>query len=82
MSCDDGVAAKLGLRHLIQLGHSRIGMLLGPLTTSRQSAAAAVDGVMVRVGREPVEREHSAYSLQAGQAAGARLLAKGVTSVI
>src|SRR4029077_13946024 len=30
VSCDDGVAAEQALNHLLSLGHTRIGVLLGP----------------------------------------------------
>ncbi|AEW98379.1 LacI family transcriptional regulator (plasmid) [Streptantibioticus cattleyicolor NRRL 8057 = DSM 46488] len=85
VSCDDSVAVEQAWRHLVSLGHERIGLVLGPedhipsqrkLTTVRQVAAAA--------GRE-LAGEHVAralFSLEGGQAATARLLERGVTGII
>ncbi|MCS0499214.1 LacI family DNA-binding transcriptional regulator [Protaetiibacter mangrovi] len=82
VSTDDKVAIELGWNHLRQLGHERIGLVLGPedhvpsqrkLDAARRLADAA--GV-------PLEIAHSHYTLEAGQAAAARLLAGGVTGIL
>jgi DNA-binding LacI/PurR family transcriptional regulator len=85
VSCDDQVAAELALRHLLQLGHTTIGMLLGPEdhVPSRRKLA----GVERVLAADPAASaslvvEHSTYSMQAGQAGAARLLSRGATAMI
>lgn len=82
VSTDDAVATEQAWNHLRQLGHERIGLVLGPedhVPSQRKLAAArkaaAADGLTLEVA-------HSHYSLEAGQAATARLLVKGVTALI
>jgi len=82
VSTDDAVATEQAWNHLRQLGHERIGLVLGPedhVPSQRKLAAARraaeADGLELEVA-------HSHYSLEAGQAATARLLAKGVTAII
>lgn len=82
VSTDDGVAMEQAWSHLRQLGHTRIGLVLGPkdhIPSQRKLAAArrVSDG---QLADEHVA--HSLYSLEAGQAAAARLLAVGVTAII
>jgi len=82
VSTDDAVATEQAWSHLRQLGHERIGLVLGPedhVPSQRKLAAARraaeADGLELEVA-------HSHYSLEAGQAATARLLARGVTAII
>jgi DNA-binding LacI/PurR family transcriptional regulator len=82
VSTDDSVATQQAWNHLKQLGHSRIGLVLGPsdhMPSQRKLAAA----VSVAGDELPQERiVHSHYSLEAGQAAAAKLLQLGVTAMI
>ena len=82
VSTDDSVATQQAWNHLIQLGHTRIGMVLGPsdhVPSQRKLAAAkAIAGRAL----PPEFIAHSHYSLEAGQAAATRLLAAGVTAMI
>ncbi|GGR28076.1 LacI family DNA-binding transcriptional regulator [Agromyces mediolanus] len=85
VSCDDAMSIEQGYGHLVQLGHRRIGILLGPRdhVPSRRKLAAA---------RRMAERHglalddelvvHSLYSLESGQAAAAKLLRAGVTAIV
>lgn len=85
VSCDDSVAVEQAWRHLVSLGHERIGFVLGPadhMPSQRKLAAArtlaARSGVTV-----PDERVARAmFSLEGGQAAATRLLDQGVTGII
>ena len=82
VSTDDSVAMEQAWSHLRQLGHTRIGLVLGPrdhIPSQRKLAAArrVSGGLLVD---ELVA--YSLYSLEAGQAAAARLLAVGVTAII
>jgi len=82
VSTDDGVAMEQAWSHLRQLGHDRIGLVLGPrdhVPSQRKLAAAQ------RMNGGPIPEAHiahSLYSLEAGQAAATRLLAAGVTALI
>ncbi|WP_223690386.1 LacI family DNA-binding transcriptional regulator [Leifsonia poae] len=85
VSCDDAVATAQALTHLRSLGHTRIGLLLGPrdhVPSQRKLAAARriFDGWGVPLDDDLVV--HSLYSLEAGQAAASRLLRSGVTAIV
>ncbi|PWI44871.1 LacI family DNA-binding transcriptional regulator [Streptomyces sp. ICBB 8177] len=85
VSCDDAVAVEQAWRHLVSLGHERVGLVLGPpdhVPSSRKLAAA--HEVAKASGLElPEERvEHAMFSQAGGQAAAGRLLERGVTGVI
>ncbi|MBL0887570.1 LacI family DNA-binding transcriptional regulator [Myceligenerans indicum] len=85
VSCDDLIATQQGLEHLVSMGHERIGLLLGPgdhVPSERKLAAAR--SFAARAGIEfPDELVvHSRYGIEAGQAAGARLVERGVTAIL
>ena len=85
VSCDDEVAVEQALGHLTSLGHTRIGLLLGPedhVPSERKLGAARALGA--RLGLELPDRwvERSAYSLESGQASATRLLREGVTAIV
>ncbi|MEV5321641.1 LacI family DNA-binding transcriptional regulator [Streptomyces sp. NPDC052687] len=82
VACDDAVAVEQSWRHLVSLGHERIGLVLGPadhIPSRRRlnAAAGAAGGVLAD---EFVER--SMFSLEGGQAAASRLLERGVTGIV
>jgi DNA-binding LacI/PurR family transcriptional regulator len=85
VATDDVTATEQAYSHLRALGHQIIGMVLGPedhmpsllklrsfLQASRRDGANA--------GPDMVE--HVPFSLEAGHAGGARLIARGVTGII
>jgi DNA-binding LacI/PurR family transcriptional regulator len=85
VSCDDTVATAQALNHLRSLGHTRIGLLLGPrdhIPSQRKLAAAnsIFDGWGIALDDDLIV--HSLYSLEAGQAAATRLLKAGVTAIV
>ena len=80
VSTDDAVAMQQAYAHLANLGHGRIGLILGP-----------PDHVPSRRKREAFERtvggpsefvERTRFSLEGGHAAATKLLARGVTGII
>ncbi|MBP2478005.1 DNA-binding LacI/PurR family transcriptional regulator [Crossiella equi] len=85
VSCDDAVAAEQALTHLLSLGHTKVGMVLGPpdhLPSRRKLAAFTASAT--KAGLEvPAEWVgHAMFSLEGGQAAAARLIERGVTGIV
>jgi LacI family repressor for deo operon, udp, cdd, tsx, nupC, and nupG len=74
VSADDRIAVRQAHSHLISLGHTNIGLLLGPIdhVPSARKAAEFPD--------LPVAR--SLYSMEGAQAAATRLYKQGVTALI
>ncbi|MBR7673677.1 LacI family DNA-binding transcriptional regulator [Streptomyces daliensis] len=93
VACDDAVAVEQAWRHLVSLGHERIGLVLGPsdhvpsqrkLAAARACASAGTaTGAGTAAGELPDEYvERALFSLEGGQAAASRLLARGVTGLV
>lgn len=85
VSCDDSVAVEQAWRHLVSLGHERIGLVLGPsdhMPSLRKLAAARV--LAEESGRVIPDAwvTRAMFSLEGGQAAAMRLLDEGVTGFI
>ncbi|MFD0107603.1 LacI family DNA-binding transcriptional regulator [Streptomyces sp. NPDC127164] len=82
IACDDAVAVEQSWRHLVSLGHERIGLVLGPSDhiPSLRRLQAAVQAAGGSVAEGFVER--SMFSLEGGQAAASRLIDRGVTGII
>ncbi|MDL9980449.1 LacI family DNA-binding transcriptional regulator [Microbacterium sp. ASV49] len=85
VSTDDAAAADQAVTHLLQLGHRRIGLLLGPLDhiPSRRKLASA-RAVLERAGI-PFDEAlvvRGLYSLESGQAGASRLFANGATAIV
>jgi DNA-binding LacI/PurR family transcriptional regulator len=85
VACDDDYATELSIRHLRDLGHERIGFVLGPEDhVPSQRKLAAARRVLAETG-EPLDAARvarSTYSLEAGQAAAASLLGSDVTAIV
>ncbi|WP_242497591.1 LacI family DNA-binding transcriptional regulator [Microbacterium protaetiae] len=85
VSTDDAAAAEQAVLHLYQLGHRRIGMLMGPadhIPSQRKLTAAAP--LLERLGA-PLRADmvvQGLYSLESGQAGAARLIDGGATAVV
>jgi DNA-binding LacI/PurR family transcriptional regulator len=86
VSTDDAVAMEQAYSHLVDLGHERIGLILGPpdhvpsLRKLRafEEIAARFNGTDLPA--ELVERTR--FSIEGGHAAAARLLARNATAII
>lgn len=85
VATDDAVAAEQAFSHLRALGHQEIGMILGPedhmpsrLRLASFLAVSQRAGVKEQAGRV----EHVPFALEAGHAAGARLVGRGITAII
>jgi DNA-binding LacI/PurR family transcriptional regulator len=85
VSCDDSAAADQAMNHLLSLGHTRIGLLMGPpdhVPSQRKIVAAQAIAAAAGAPLDKADIVHSLYSLEAGQAAATRLLARGVTGIV
>jgi DNA-binding LacI/PurR family transcriptional regulator len=85
VACDDEVAVEQALGHLVSLGHTRVGLLLGPVDhvpSERKLGAARAMAERLGLDLGPDRVVRSAYSLESGQAAAGRLLKSGVTGII
>lgn len=85
VSCDDAVAAEQAFGHLLQLGHQKIGLLLGPpdhMPSIRKLAGARAYAAKSAISLPEEHIVHGHYSLEAGQAGANRLLQAGVTAII
>jgi len=85
VSCDDAVAVEQAMGHLLSLGHSRIGLLIGPpdhVPSQRKLAAARVVAAGAGIALEPEQIAHCLYSLEGAQASAMRLLGAGVTGIV
>ncbi|RKS68463.1 DNA-binding LacI/PurR family transcriptional regulator [Motilibacter peucedani] len=86
ISNDDVAAMDLAVRHLVALGHRRIGLAVGPerfvpvIRKIQGFRAALRDTLGVEDASEFVEP--SLFSVEGGQASGNRLLDKGCTAII
>ncbi len=80
VSCDDRVAAEMAIGHLRSLGHTRIGMVLGP--EDHVPSRRKLEAFQASDGAHPAFVEHTMFSLEGGHAAAARLVGRGVTGIV
>jgi len=85
VSTDDVSAAEQAVSHLHQLGHRRIGLLLGPVghMPSKRKREGA-ERVLVKLGSalDPNLVVNGLYSIESGQAGASRLFAAGATGIV
>ncbi|MGW3402359.1 LacI family DNA-binding transcriptional regulator [Streptomyces zhihengii] len=88
VSPDDQAAMHLAVTHLAALGHTRIGLALGPrrFVPVLRKIEGFQHAMAERLGVAPEESEeliqHSLYTLEGGQAAAAGLIGRGCTAVV
>ena len=85
VSTDDAVAAEQAFNHLQTLGHEEVGMILGPEDHMPSRLRLEAFETLTRRARTadgPLRVEHVPFSLEAGHAAGARLVSRGITGII
>lgn len=85
VSCDDAMASEQALDHLVALGHSSIGLLLGPSdhvpsNRKRDGACAAAARLGLSIPDRLIAR--AMFSAEGGQAATGTLLDHGATAII
>ena len=85
VATDDAAAGEQALSHLRQLGHRRIGILLGPADhIPSQRKLAAVRAELERLG-DPLDDDmvvNGLYALESGQAGAKKLIARGATAIV
>ncbi len=79
VSVDHRAAVRLAVSHLVELGHDRIGLAVGP--PRFVPAQRMVEG-FTRSGRDPDLVEHSLFTVEGGHAAADALLDRGCTAVV
>ncbi len=85
VACDDRVAVEQAMGHLLSLGHSRIGVLVGPPDhepSRRKLVAARAVASRAGVRLEPDQVAHSLYTLEGAQASATRLIEAGATGLV
>ena len=86
VSTDDAVAMEQAYGHLSALGHTRIGVILGPSdhVPSRRKLAAFEAAVAAATGQPlaPELAERTKFSLEGGHASATRLIKQGVTGIV
>lgn len=85
VSTDDAAAAEQAVVHLHQLGHRRIGLLMGSVgsvPSDRKVESAMRTFARLGCDTDPELVARGFYSLEAGQSGGARLLERGATALV
>ncbi len=80
VSCDDQVAAEMAIGHLRSLGHTRIGMVLGP--EDHVPSRRKLEAFLASDAADTALVEHTMFSLEGGHAAASRLVSRGVTGIV
>jgi len=86
ISNDDEASMELSVSHLVHLGHTRIGLAIGPdryVPVIRKIAGFRAS-MRSLLGRQDVDDliERTVFSVEGGAAAAGRLIRRGVTAII
>src|SRR4051812_42190523 len=86
ISNDDVASMELSVGHLVELGHTRIGLAVGPqrFTTVLRKMAGFREAMRRRLGLDDVDPwiETTLFSVEGGGAAAERLVERGATALI
>ena len=86
ISADDMAAMELSVRHLVSLGHRRIGLAIGPdrFITARRKLDGFRDALARHLGIEDADPHvaTSLFTVEGGQAAGGDLIDSDHTAII
>ncbi|WP_405655678.1 LacI family DNA-binding transcriptional regulator [Streptomyces sp. RK9] len=88
VSADDRAAVRMAVRHLVDLGHERIGLAIGPTryVPSRRKAEGFAAALHEYVGLAQGEAEpfvrRTLFTVEGGAAAAGALLDRGCTAVV
>ncbi|MBA3782012.1 MAG: LacI family DNA-binding transcriptional regulator [Nocardioides sp.] len=87
-SADDRDAMELAVSHLTQLGHTRIGLAIGParFVPSARKREGFITAMVRTLGLDPAEAQgwiqEGLFSVEGGAAAARKLLERGATAVV
>jgi DNA-binding LacI/PurR family transcriptional regulator len=83
VSDDDHTAMSLAVSHLASLGHTCIGLAVGPdlYTPAVRKAEGFIQAAEATSGIEPLV-EHALFTIQGGRAAALRLIDHGATALV
>jgi DNA-binding LacI/PurR family transcriptional regulator len=86
VACDDAIATEQAMAHLRSLGHTRIGILVGPadhVPSNRKLDAARAYAARTGLALPESQVARGAwYGIQTAQASAVRLLDAGVTGIV
>lgn len=86
VSTDDHAASALAVQHLTALGHTRIGLAVGPdrFVPAIRKIAGFREAMVRQTSVDDVGAliERSLFTVEGGQAAAARLLGRGCTAIV
>lgn len=86
ISCDDIAAMDLSVRHLVSLGHQRIGLAIGPdrFISSQRKIRGFKDALVRHLGTIDPDAHiaTSLFTVEGGQAAATELLANNHTVIV
>jgi DNA-binding LacI/PurR family transcriptional regulator len=86
ISNDDVESMVLAVNHLVSLGHTRIGLAVGPerfvpVIRKVHGFTRAMHSLLGDAAADPDLIEYSLFTVEGGQAAAAKLLDRGVTAI-